>query len=242
MKIKKYSIFAGALILNVSSFANGQGEGPGELANRLGLKVVNLADYRVTTAAKKTFSIKGDRCSSEVKTYVAGAEAGISTVIRKRFSGTNFCDHKVFHVKVDSKDRRLIISRDNYNLNIDANGDLITVLSSTDSINGTLVTDPGMIMVGASWGSGTSLTNSVTPKPKTHIVEKRTLLEAGLTVTVTAGTFTNCVKIHHLRTSQVFGLFNRITWRCPGVGVVKTMQHKLNTESKTFVLTNIVYK
>lgn len=78
--------------------------------------------------------------------------------------------------------------------------------------------------VAGNWGSASTVkdTNGTTIGQ---------LIEAGMllgveTVTVPAGTYDNCLKIQHSRTSNqpYLGNYSAISWVCPGIGEVKRVQ------------------
>jgi len=85
---------------------------------------------------------------------------------------------------------------------------------------------------GLPWGEATNSTADAE-----LIVEKVSLLGVE-DITVTAGTFSACLKIHTLRSRMGGGSFSRISWHCPDVGEVKRIQGGFGGNVRSWELTS----
>ena len=87
--------------------------------------------------------------------------------------------------------------------------------------------DPAIVVLtdamvpGIAWGSGGAINSS--SSGENFYTDKSEVL-AIENVTVPAGTFSNCLKIHRLREFAVAITINRIEWYCPDMGLVKRIQ------------------
>ena len=74
---------------------------------------------------------------------------------------------------------------------------------------------------GIAWGSAGAINSS--SSGENFYTDKSEIL-AIEDVTVPAGTFNDCLKIHRLREFAVAITINRMEWYCPNVGLVKQIQ------------------
>jgi len=95
-----------------------------------------------------------------------------------------------------------------------------TVVVTTD-YNPPVVALTNAMVSGIAWGSGGTINSS--SSGENFYTDKSEVL-AVEDVTVPAGTFTECLKIHRLREFGVAITINRIEWYCPDMGLVKRIQ------------------
>ena len=98
--------------------------------------------------------------------------------------------------------------------------------------------DPPVVLMtdamipGIAWGTGGKMNN--TYSSDTFFTDTNEIL-AIETVTVPAGTFTNCLKIYRQRNYK--GFYTRIEWICPNIGLVK----RVHAGSRKLELADITY-
>ena len=196
------------------------------LADRIdavpGAAVLDESNY-VHSATTKIFSVSNvlspsADCSNETRTY-ARSTNGATKVITETFVVTGAsgpCAYLVRTFERDSAGLRFVKS-DNYS----SDG---TTLVST-SVDGRVLV-PGKLNLGFPWTN--AIVGTVTPvigTPSNYIYFEENKVIAVEGITVTAGTFGNCLKI--FATYNAGGsppsAVTRFEWRCEGAGLVKQM-------------------
>ncbi len=190
---------------------------------------ITVYDYHMYVAAanvtSKTFNLSpdGSFCSStsqETDTIVQTPAGANTTVeITQKWQDSNgLCRwRKEFYLNTPTQQQ--ILSAENY----DTSG----ALTNTLNIDTPMVLGTSAMVKGAMFG-GASVVKITNPGQAPvyfgAFIENRAAL--GIEdVTVPAGSFTGCLKIMVNRQSGGFGAYRNITWTCPGVGVVKRIQH-----------------
>jgi len=107
-----------------------------------------------------------------------------------------------------------------------------TVIQNSYIFNSPIPRMTSSMSRGLPWGEATNSTATAE-----LIVEKISLLGVE-DITVTAGVFTNCLKIHTLRTRMAAGSFSRISWHCLNVGEVKRIDGVSGGNVKSWDLTS----
>lgn len=174
----------------------------------------------LAAAKQAIYNLKGHQCAdTEVRDYIRN---GFSvTMVRKRYSGGvngSLCEHHVLNFVVDAEGVKYT-GIDFY--------DISGVLIGRSTFDEAILRFPALVNVGDSWATGSTVTQMpVTGTARVGFaVDKSTLLKENVTVTVPAGTFTNCVKVANRRASSIIGTFDRVHWYCPTVGLVKRISN-----------------
>lgn len=171
--------------------------------------------------------------STETWNFQRNPEGNATRVIatRNRTDDGQPCQVKVFDF-LATNTAYLLNSKQNY----DALGQVVLSTDTLDEPAPILVSD--MIMR-TSTGHGTVVESAddFGIFGRTSYVEKVTLLGIEA-VSVPAGQFPQCLKIHRQRATNTFGLFERIEWRCPNVGLAKMIIGNGEIKELTTVVTN----
>jgi hypothetical protein len=191
--------------------------------------IYDFKDYSASVnVSEKVFRMKGLDCGdTEVRKYVRTPQNGATslTVTRLRSKAGIPCQYRIFDYVVDDQSRRLL-SMKKYN----ASG---STLKSTTTISDPFDIHHNSMQVGQSWGGGSEVILS--PEPvygAVHVLanESSLLKVEDITVPYNGGTtFTGCLKIGTLRTSDTIGHFMRVEWFCPNIGMVKRIQNTLTS-------------
>lgn len=197
-----------------------------ELADRIdALPGSQIYDYSAYSgsATSKTFAVTGTiSCGdTEIRSFSRVDNLNGTTTVtmtRDRQSSSVTCQHKTFEF-LNSVTQKTLLSK--------ANNNTSGVAQNTDTFNEGLLNLTSTMRVGVPFGSHSSITNDVNGEAG-GVIETVTLLGVE-DVVVPLGSYTGCLKIHVVRTSNNNGMFNRLSWRCPGVGEVKRVQHELTT-------------
>ena len=177
-------------------------------------------DYKNFSFAgsSKTFKLQGDfgSCNeSEIRTFTRTTVGDVTSlaVNRVRTSAGNVCRNWTFNYELTTAAKKLV-SKDNNNI-------LDGTVVSTDLLSKPFTVAKSSMVEGNSFGGATGLTNAVLYPGQISVFVNTVTVEGIQDVTVPAGTFTGCLKIHTVRNSVVLGNFNRYSWHCPGIGEVK---------------------
>lgn len=183
-----------------------------------------IYDYKnyTTNVSSKTFSLQGDfgGCGeTEQRIYARTINGSVTNLKldRIRMVAGNICHYKGFNYELSESSKKLV-SKENY--------DSLGNLYSTDILGKPFTLRTSSMIEGKSFGGATGVKNQViggTPVLITAFVNTTTV-ERVQDVTVPAGTFTGCLKIHTVRDSGVLGRFNRYSWHCKDVGEIKRTQ------------------
>lgn len=168
----------------------------------------------------KTFQLQGDfgSCNeTETRTYtrtVVGDATNLA-VNRTRTSAGNMCHDMTFNYVLTSESKKLV-SKDN--------NDMAGNVVSTYLLSAPFTVAKSSMVEGKSFGGATGLRNDVAYPGLLGGFVNTVTVEGLQDVTVPAGTFTGCLKIHTVRHSNGIGAFDRYSWHCPGIGEVKRNQ------------------
>ena len=197
-----------------------------ELADRIsaipGATTYAYQNYIGNNVTQKVFATSGTiSCgNTETRNYSRTSVAGGTQIVETHIveDGDGACSYRTFEHLATTTSRDIVgwTTRDDTNPST-----ILSEVTLTSPIPGLLSVMP----LGGSWGSSSDATS--TPPGDPGMTEKNTLLGVE-NVTVPYGSFNGCLKIHTLRTSASNGLFSRMSWYCPNVGLVKQMQHALN--------------
>lgn len=185
--------------------------------------VYDYKDYS-TKVSSKTFSMQSAPAAAscgdtETRTFTRIVNGDVTNVQvnRIRTIAGSVCQNKNFNYVLTPESRKLV-SKDNNSLGGN--------LKSTDFLGKPFTVRTSSMVEGKSFGGATGIKNQIvggSPILVSAFVNTTTV-ERVQSVTVPAGTFTGCLKIHTVRTSGGFGAFNRYSWHCPGFGEVKRTQ------------------
>ena len=171
-------------------------------------------------ASSKTFLLQGyfSTCN-EAETWtptrtIVGDVTHLEVNIT-RTKGGSVCRNWTFNYELTS-DAKKLVSRDN--------NDLAGTTLSTDLLSKPFTVAKSSMVEGKSFGGATGLTNAVQYPGQISVFANTVTVEGNQEVSVPAGTFTGCLKIHTVRNSGDLGNFNRYSWHCPGLGEVKRIQ------------------
>ncbi len=199
-----------------------------ELADRIAAIPASLVyDYRNfgrdPAITQKTFAVTGVGCGggmavTEVHAWTAGPAAGQVTLTRTRNDGTADClkDNFVFNT---GGPQMLLLRRERVNL-------------AMGTVFQTRTMNPPMVVRTATMGRGlvTSSAGAIdidgasgqaTGDGYVNTFAAVGLEDLNLTVNGNAVIYTGCLRLHEVRTSSKMGVFDRISWYCPGVGLAK---------------------
>jgi len=182
-----------------------------------------IYDYKDFSAnvSSKTFSTTfASGCGdTEVRTLTRTVNGDTTNlkVNRTRSSAGRLCHNKSFNYVLTPEARKLV-SRENNDLG----GNLL----STDILGKPFTVRKSAMVEGKAFGGATGIKRqSVGGTPVLiSVFVNTTTVERVQDVTVPAGTFTDCLKIHTTRNSGVIGRFERYSWHCAGLGEVKRTQ------------------
>ena len=192
------------------------------------------------TASTKTYALTGSGfCGNTELRSFTRVDNGVSTdlrIDRKRSNAGVTCHHKVFGYNVTA-DKRELLYRENRN---PGSGNL----GSTDTLTDPITRVTSTMQMGVTLGDASPITRTSvggTPSFFSALVESNTVVDIE-DVTVPAGSYSACLKLHTFRTSSGFGAFNRIAWLCPGMGEVKRIQVDPGSYTpRVWEMTNITY-
>lgn len=228
MKKLHITILSGLLsIIPLTVSADDLGRGKHNFLEILASKVAEFIkpatyDYRDYgfSGTSKIFALTGNFCGDTETRTISRTTAGENTEItmsRVRTSIGVTCHNKTF-TRLATPTEMLLIDK--------GNNTLSGVLKSTDTLDGPMPLRTSTMEIGSAFGSASNIIR--TPVGGLGVLSdlmvNTTTLLAVEDVTVPAGSYTACLKIHTLRTSATFGRFNRVQWFCPAVGEVKRMQ------------------
>lgn len=196
-------------------------------------------DYKnyTTTVSSKTFSMKspaGGCGDTETRTFsrVVNGDVTNLKVNRVRTIDGNVCHTTNFNYILTPVSKKFVSSEV-----FDFAGNLY----STNILSKPFTVATSSMVEGKSFGGATGIKNQVvggSPVLISAFVNTVTV-EKVQNVTVPAGTFTGCIKVHTVRTSGVIGNFNRYSWFCPGIGEVKRTQiNPVNLNARFWKLTS----
>jgi len=214
-----------------------------ELADRIaaipGAQSFDYHNYSAASnIASKTFAYTGDLGGSVHTCASPGTETisythtpnGVNTNITKlrlRTDPSGICD-EVEYTYIASPTELTVTSKTDY----DGSHGLI----STETFDDGLVIHTSDMRLGMTFGSSSSMTNSVNGGGIGTIDSSAVVAVEDLTVKGVS--YTGCLKIHRLRTSNTDGSFNEMSWYCPNIGEVKRVRHAItNLGFKTWELT-----
>jgi hypothetical protein len=182
--------------------------------------VFRQTDYAGVNVATRTFSaVGGGHCgNNEIQTLTRTPQPDGSVLItldQNRRLGTTTCQHIASQIRSDADGQHLL--RSDTLSPVDPNVVLLgTVLDVP------LLIRPGSLRLGATWGNATKETQ--TNSAGIQNIGFSTLvgtLTAVDSVTVPAGTFTDCLRTAEVRNSPHVGNFTQYDWLCRDVGLVK---------------------
>jgi len=178
----------------------------------------DFKDYATTTVSTKVYKLQGDSfCGNTETRRIIPTSIGYD--VERTRTGISVCHNKTFHYSADANSKSLI-SKDN--------NDMLGQTLSTDSLKKPVTLMTSNMTEGNAFGSATELFRGAA---RTGIfINTTTVLNAG-TAKTPLQTFTDCIKVHTVRSSQSIGSFNRISWHCKGVGEVKRIQYEALTGS-----------
>jgi hypothetical protein len=168
----------------------------------------------------KTFKLTGNFCGDTETRGFSKTVVGDNTEIkmsRVRTSLGTTCHNKTF-TRLATPTAMLLIDKENNKLS--------GTHKSTDTLHGPVPLRTSTMEMGSTFGTSSKIVRTSVGGAfiqEDLMVNTATLL--GIEdVTVPAGSYSACLKIHTLRTSSTFGRFNRVQWFCAGIGEVKRMQ------------------
>jgi len=173
------------------------------------------------TGSKKVFAVTGfGPCNLGIYTYDRTNNTVLTRKFRQGSETGGLCQHDEYTRVTDSDGTRTTQTR-----KFDTSGNLVV----TNSFDENVINLPATMTVGGSWATGSDVTvlfnyPGATPDKQT-LVDKGTLIQKDVSLSVNGTSYTGCIKIHSDRRSNTIGYYNRVNWRCPGVGLVKRVQH-----------------
>ncbi len=195
------------------------------LYNKLNsIPVPDVYDYKnfAGKVSSKTYKLQGfSGCGdTEIRT-ISRTVNGTTTnlhVNRVRTLAGSICQNKGFNYE-ETENTQKLINKENLSFggsikSVDILGKPIALLTSA-------------MTQGSSFGNATGIKRlDVATGIKTliSVFANTTTAVAIEDVTVPAGTFTGCLKVHTVRNSGAIGRFDRYSWYCPGLGEVKRTQ------------------
>jgi len=235
MKKLHITILSGLLsITPLTVSADDLGRGKHNFLEILASKVAELIkpttyDYRDYgfSGTSKIFTLTGNFCGdTETRTFTR-TTVGDDTEIkmsRVRTSLGTTCHNKTF-TRLATPTEMLLIDK--------GNNSLSGILKSTDSLDGPVPLRTSTMEMGSAFGTASNIIRTPVGGvgELTDLMVNTTTVVGIEDITVPAGSYTACLKIHTLRTSATFGRFNRVQWFCPAIGEVKRMQSEGLAES-----------
>lgn len=175
----------------------------------------SFRDY-THTKATKTFTVTDPLNNSydqEVRTFTR--TAGQIVMRRERTLAGVF--HRTTDVTFDTATSNLFISK-------------LDAYDASNTLVKTFTLSPGIILrtetmkEGASFASDSKVTVTVAAAAEGTVIEKGTLTQVGLSITVPQGSHTGCIQIIAERASDLLGTgigITRVATYCPDVGLVR---------------------
>ncbi len=184
-------------------------------------------DYKTYAAAAnittKVFALSANFCGDTETRTLTRTPNGANTDLTVRRQWTNAgatCQIREFHYTSTDTDQFLTGST-RYN-----NSGVIT---STITLDNPISLRNSTMQTGIDFGSASLFTeNFVSGGSTTNMIMENRVVLGVEAITVPAGTFQDCLKTGVSRQSSRFGTFQRISWRCPGLGEVKRMQQSVD--------------
>ena len=182
-------------------------------------KTYNYKDYSFN-GLSKTFKLTGNFCGDTETRGFTKTVVGDNTEIKMSRIRTSLgvtCHNKTF-TRLATPSAILLIDKENNSFS--------GLHKSTDTLHGPVPLRTSTMEMGSTFGTSSKIVRTSVGGAFIQddlMVNTATLL-AVEDVTVPAGSYSACLKIHTLRTSSTFGRFNRVQWFCAGVGEVKRMQ------------------
>lgn len=195
------------------------------IANLPGGTVLNASDFaQAATITGKNFTVtnsaNANPCTADNRTYTrSGPTNGVTTIVETAtLSGGSSCNAAVTvtTVEVDATGSRVT----QIDTNIPANAGIspqVSAFVNTQTFTPKLLFLPAQVSKDVPYTTEVGIANTLAAVTTRTFIALFTLV--GLEdVTVPAGAFTNCLKIHRMSNGSTT---SRMEWRCAGVGVVK---------------------
>ena len=215
-----------------------------ELADRIdAIPGATVYDYRDfgSSHTTKIYNLKGDfgtACgtgATEERTYTRTPVTGGTQIVvtrQRKDSASAICHWTSFTYLATPTE--ISLTRKNY---YDTSG----TLQSTDAMDPPVLVRTASMAAGSTFGSGSEVTK--TPVAGTPVLND-VIINAGTTlglddVSVTAGSYTGCLKLHTSRQSNTSGNFSRVSWYCSGAGEVKRVQKEAIGEFRIWELATL---
>lgn len=196
-------------------------------------------DYKnyATNVSSQTFSMNspaGGCGDTETRTFsrIVNGDVTNLKVNRVRTIAGNVCHTTNFNYILTPGSKKFVSSEV-----FDYAGNLY----STNILSKPFTVATSSMIEGKSFGGATGIKNQVVGGSPvlTGVFVNTVTVEKVQDVTVPAGTFTGCIKVHTVRNSSVIGNFNRYSWFCPGLGEVKRTQiNPINSIARFWKLTS----
>ena len=217
----KYSIVMLLLISFFGSVSAAPGGGHHKTA------IYDYHDFDNSNIQSKTFSrYHAGMVYDEVWSFdrTSPGEVVRTEIATDSFGAVTRCVVNVFQATPESY---------NWTQNSRCDGSVIPpVLISTTTYHPSVVLLTDEMTPGVAWGSAGKM--QTVSSPDNYYKDKYEII-AIEDVTVPAGTFTGCMKMHKLR--DYAGLFTRIEWICPDAGLVK----RVHAGNMLMELTDVTY-
>jgi len=194
----------------------------------VGIVIQSAAGFDSSAYTEKVFIVTGSqgRWDKEVRSFnrVDNGDGTITNnVTRQRTAAGAIIRHDVLKYISNTNGNTYFAERKSY----DANA--IASLLVTTSISPPIELRNSAMGVGMRWGSASQVTQvfeDATPSSITHAIDSRSLLSVEDITLSSGASYSGCLKIETIRTSQVLsvGQYQEISWHCPNnVGLVKSI-------------------
>lgn len=155
-------------------------------------------------------------CDTETHRITRAPQPDGSTLVtnirvRHDSVGGAVCSYHVFNFSGDDQGLHLL-GRDAY----DTTG---TILNSSITLTDAVTLRTSSMATGIDIASASVATDTVSSA--ISFISQKSVVVGIEDVTVPAGVYTGCMKVHELRDSDSIGTFNRVAWYCDGIGMVK---------------------
>ena len=196
-----------------------------ELADRIsaipGATTYAYQNYLGSNVTQKVFATSGAaQCgNTETRDYARTTVGANTQIIETHIlrAGSTICSYRTFDHLATPTSFELVKWTNFSPFNT-------AVMTLEVTLNSPIAVLLSTMPLGGSWGSSSDATS--VPAGDPGMTDKSTLLGVE-DVTLPNYSFTGCLKIHTLRSSATNGLFARMSWYCPNVGLVKQIQHRL---------------
>jgi hypothetical protein len=197
-----------------------------------------FSDYAGTTIATKTFNASGpSNCgNSEIQIFTRTPQPDGSILLSidqdRRLNG-NRCQYASTRFRIDDSGQALE-GNDNRNT-----ADPTVVLTSAN-LDVPIPSKLAIMHIGQTWGSASRSTLVNFTQGGTTSIGFNTItttLLAVESVTVPAGTFTDCLRTVEVRNTAHFGVLSQVDWSCRGLGLVRRLQAANSLQSGNVTLT-----